>query len=306
MVVEALAFYLFATITIVAGFMVVAARNPVHSVLFLILAFFNSAALFVLVGAEFLAMILVIVYVGAVAVLFLFVVMMLDINFVELRQGFIHYLPVGAVIGLILLVELLLVLGSWVVVPEATTRRRRAGARRDHQHPCPWQHPLYRLRLPVPGRRHDPAGRDDRRDRAHAALARGCPPPEDRRSGRPPPRPGGRAQEGAAGAGGLTVAIGLGHYLAVAAILFTIGVFGIFLNRKNVIVILMSIELMLLAVNINFVAFSAHLGDLMGQVFAMFVLTVAAAEAAIGLAILVVYFRNRGSIAVEDIDLMKG
>ncbi|MCE2482807.1 MAG: NADH-quinone oxidoreductase subunit NuoK [Alphaproteobacteria bacterium] len=102
------------------------------------------------------------------------------------------------------------------------------------------------------------------------------------------------------------MAIGLGHYLAVAAILFTIGVFGIFLNRKNVIVILMSIELMLLSVNINFVAFSAHLGDLMGQVFAMFVLTVAAAEAAIGLAILVVYFRNRGSIAVEDIDLMKG
>ena len=100
--------------------------------------------------------------------------------------------------------------------------------------------------------------------------------------------------------------IGLGHYLAVAAILFTIGVFGIFLNRKNVIVILMSIELMLLAVNINFVAFSTHLNDLMGQVFAMFVLTVAAAEAAIGLAILVVYFRNRGSIAVEDIDLMKG
>tara|TARA_B100000686_G_scaffold355008_1_gene468941 strand:+ start:3372 stop:3986 length:615 start_codon:yes stop_codon:yes gene_type:complete len=118
MVVEALAFYLFATITIVSGFMVVAARNPVHSVLFLILAFFNSAALFVLVGAEFLAMILVIVYVGAVAVLFLFVVMMLDINFVELRQGFIQYLPIGAVVGLILLIELLLVLGSWVVVPD--------------------------------------------------------------------------------------------------------------------------------------------------------------------------------------------
>ena len=118
MVVEALAFYLFATITIVSGFMVVAARNPVHSVLFLILAFFNSAALFVLVGAEFLAMILVIVYVGAVAVLFLFVVMMLDINFVELRQGFIQYLPIGAFVGLILLIELLLVLGSWVVVPD--------------------------------------------------------------------------------------------------------------------------------------------------------------------------------------------
>ena len=100
--------------------------------------------------------------------------------------------------------------------------------------------------------------------------------------------------------------IGLAHYLAVAAILFTIGVFGIFVNRKNIIVILMSIELILLAVNINLVAFSAYLGNLTGQIFAMFVLTVAAAEAAIGLAILVVFFRNRGSIAVEDINLMKG
>ena len=100
--------------------------------------------------------------------------------------------------------------------------------------------------------------------------------------------------------------IGLSHYLTVAAALFTLGVFGIFLNRKNVIVILMSIELMLLAVNINFVAFSAHLHDLTGQVFTMFILTVAAAEAAIGLAILVVFFRNKGSIAVEDIASLKG
>ncbi|NKB57069.1 MAG: NADH-quinone oxidoreductase subunit NuoK [Alphaproteobacteria bacterium] len=100
--------------------------------------------------------------------------------------------------------------------------------------------------------------------------------------------------------------IGLAHYLTVAAILFTLGLFGIFLNRKNVIIILMSIELMLLAVNLNLVAFSAHLNDLMGQIFAMFILTVAAAEAAIGLAILVVYYRNRGSIAVEDINVMKG
>lgn len=100
--------------------------------------------------------------------------------------------------------------------------------------------------------------------------------------------------------------IGLGHYLTVAAILFSLGIFGIFLNRKNVIIILMSIELMLLAVNINLVAFSVYLQDLVGQVFAMFVLTVAAGEAAIGLAILVVYFRNRGSIAVEDISQMKG
>ena len=102
------------------------------------------------------------------------------------------------------------------------------------------------------------------------------------------------------------MAIGLGHYLSVAAVLFTLGIFGIFLNRKNVIIILMSIELILLSVNINLVAFSSFMGDIVGQIFAMLVLTVAAAEAAIGLAILVVYFRNRGSIAVEDINLMKG
>ena len=100
--------------------------------------------------------------------------------------------------------------------------------------------------------------------------------------------------------------IGLSHYLSIGAILFTIGVFGIFLNRKNVIIILMSIELMLLAVNVNFVAFSAFLGDLVGQIFVLLILTVAAAEAAIGLAIVVVYFRNRGTIAVDDINLMKG
>jgi NADH-quinone oxidoreductase subunit K len=100
--------------------------------------------------------------------------------------------------------------------------------------------------------------------------------------------------------------IGLGHYLTVAAVLFTLGVFGIFLNRKNVIVILMSIELILLAVNINMVAFSTHMNDIVGQVFALLILTVAAAEAAIGLAILVVFFRNRGSIAVEDVNMMRG
>jgi NADH-quinone oxidoreductase subunit J len=118
-VISGLAFYLFAFVTVAAGVMVISARNPVHSVLFLILAFFNSAALFVLMGAEFLAMIMVVVYVGAVAVLFLFVVMMLDINFVEMRQGFLQYLPLGALIGLILLVELALVAGAWVISSEA-------------------------------------------------------------------------------------------------------------------------------------------------------------------------------------------
>ena len=102
------------------------------------------------------------------------------------------------------------------------------------------------------------------------------------------------------------MAVPISHYLTVAAILFTLGIFGIFVNRKNVIIILMSVELMLLAVNINLVAFSAHLGDLVGQVFTLFVLTVAAAKAAIGLAILVCFFRNRGTIAVDDVNVMKG
>jgi NADH-quinone oxidoreductase subunit J len=110
-------FYLFAAVAIASGVMVVSARNPVHSVLFLILAFFNAAGLFVLMGAEFLAMILVIVYVGAVAVLFLFVVMMLDIDFAQLRTGAMRYLPIGALIGFILLAELIFVFGSWVIAP---------------------------------------------------------------------------------------------------------------------------------------------------------------------------------------------
>jgi NADH-quinone oxidoreductase subunit J len=117
MILQHIMFYLFAGIAVASGVMVVSARNPVHSVLFLILAFFNAAGLFVLLGAEFLAMILVIVYVGAVAVLFLFVVMMLDIDFAELRSGFMRYLPVGALIGFILLAELLWVFGSWVIAP---------------------------------------------------------------------------------------------------------------------------------------------------------------------------------------------
>src|SRR6516162_6105771 len=117
MIVQAILFYIFAAVAVASGVLVVSSRNPVHSVLFLILAFFNAAGLFVLMGAEFLAMILVIVYVGAVAVLFLFVVMMLDIDFAQLRSGFVRYLPIGALVGLILLAELILVIGSWVVAP---------------------------------------------------------------------------------------------------------------------------------------------------------------------------------------------
>lgn len=118
MTVELFLFYVFAAVTVASAVMVVAARNPVHSVLFLILSFFNTAGLFVLIGAEFLAMMLVVVYVGAVAVLFMFVVMMLDINFVELRQGFQNYLSIGAVVGIILLVELIMVAGTWALGEE--------------------------------------------------------------------------------------------------------------------------------------------------------------------------------------------
>src|ERR1700719_2690258 len=117
MILQTVMFYLFAVVAVASGVMVVSARNPVHSVLFLILAFFNAAGLFVLMGAEFLAMILLIVYVGAVAVLFLFVVMMLDVDFEELRHGFQRYLPVGATVGAVLFIELVLVLGGWQIAP---------------------------------------------------------------------------------------------------------------------------------------------------------------------------------------------
>jgi len=120
-ILPALFFYLFAGICVASAFMVIAARNPVHSVLYLILAFVNAAGLFVLLGAEFLAMILIVVYVGAVAVLFLFVVMMLDVDFAELRQGFLNYLPFGTLIGLVFLVELILVLGAWAIGPGVST-----------------------------------------------------------------------------------------------------------------------------------------------------------------------------------------
>jgi NADH-quinone oxidoreductase subunit J len=122
-VIAAAFFYLFAFVTIASALMVVTVRNPVHSVLFLILAFFNSAGLFILLGAEFLAMILIVVYVGAVMVLFLFVVMMLDVDFAQLRAGFVKYLPVGAVVGAILLIELSFVVGSWVLSPQSLAQR---------------------------------------------------------------------------------------------------------------------------------------------------------------------------------------
>ena len=128
MILQALVFYLFAFIAVGAGVMVIAARNPVHSVLFLILAFFNSAGLFVLMGAEFLAMLLVVVYVGAVAVLFLFVVMMLEIDFIRLREGFQQYMPIGGLLGLVLLAELVVVVGGYFMAPVAEGAAAVAGS----------------------------------------------------------------------------------------------------------------------------------------------------------------------------------
>ena len=309
MIVQAILFYIFAAVAVASGVLVVSARNPVHSVLFLILAFFNAAGLFILIGAEFLAMILVIVYVGAVAVLFLFVVMMLDIDFCELRSGFVQLsadrrLDRGHPAG------------------RADPRRRQLGRRprragTGDRRPPPAALALtntralgdilytrYLFAFQVAGLillvamvgaivltlRHRA---DVRRQSISAQLARTR-------------AAVGRGRQSAGRQREQLMPIGLAHYLTVAAILFTLGVFGIFLNRKNVIIMLMSIELMLLAVSINFVAFSVFLNNLIGQAFAMFVLTVAAAEAAIGLAILVVYFRNRGTIRVEDINMMKG
>ena len=313
--IEAAFFYLFAAVMLGAGLMVVVSRNPVFSVLFLILAFFNAAGLFVLIGAEFIAMLLVVVYVGAVAVLFLFVVMMLDINFAEMRAGFQKYLPLGLVVGGILVFELVAAIygdafsgATLPAMPEISntralgnvlytkylylfqiaglillvamigaislTMRRRAGVRRQviaEQNMRRREDSVEVIDVPV----------------GAAARTVHTVPPSKRED---------KAM----------LELSLNHYLAVSAVLFALGAFGIFLNRKNVITILMSIELMLLAVNINMVAFSAYNGDLEGQIFSLFILTVAAAEAAIGLAILVVFFRNRGSIAVEDVNMMKG
>jgi len=312
-------FYLFACVLVASAFMVIASKNPVHSVLYLILAFVNAAALFLMMGAEFLAMILVVVYVGAVAVLFLFVVMMLDVDFAELKQGVLQYLPMGMLIGGIFLAEILFVVGTWAIapatkgaitapIPANVTNTEAIGLVLYTKYIYFFQISGLVLLVAMIGaivltlRHKERVKRQSIADQVartpdmamkivNGAHGAGAGLQRDQQQGR--------------GERGMT--IGLGHYLSVAAILFTLGIFGIFLNRKNVIIILMSIELILLSVNINLVAFSTHLGVHHRTVSSrLFVLTVAAAEAAIGLAILVVFFRNRGTIAVEDINMMKG
>ena len=176
--ITAILFYIFAAILLASAAMVVSSRNPVHSVLFLILAFFNAAALFLIAGAEFLAMILVIVYVGAVAVLFLFVVMMLDVDFAELRSGFQRYLPIGATVGVVLLLELAMVLGGWELAPGSMQLRMSPTPAGMSNTEAIGPDSLHRLHLPVPDRRPDPAGRDDRRDRADVARPQDLAAPE--------------------------------------------------------------------------------------------------------------------------------
>ena len=172
MILPALFFYLFAGICVASAVMVIVSRNPVHSVLFLILAFVNASGLFVLMGAEFLAMILVVVYVGAVAVLFLFVIMMLDVDFAELREGFLEYLPVGLVIGAVFLAELLLVGGGWVINP-GVAKSITAAIPANVSNTEALGLVLYtRLHPLLPDRRHGAAGRDDRRHRADACATR--------------------------------------------------------------------------------------------------------------------------------------
>ena len=166
MIIASIAFYVFAAILIASAALVVSSKNPVHSVLFLILAFFNAAALFLLAGAEFLAMILVIVYVGAVAVLFLFVVMMLDVNFDQLREGLQRYAPVGAAVGAVLFLELMVTVGGWQFLPNATLQLSSATPIGVANTTALGQGDLHRLRVPLPGGRADPAGRHDRRHRA--------------------------------------------------------------------------------------------------------------------------------------------
>ena len=301
MLVEIL-FWAFSAVLVGAALGVILSRNPVHSVLYLVLCFFNAAVLWLLIQAEFLAIVLVLVYVGAVMVLFLFVVMMLDINIEELREGFARNAPLGALIALIMVIELAYVLwvrrlgielpGAVAPAAEGASNTAEIGAVLYTEYAYPFQLAAVVLLIAIvaaitltmrrrPGVKvQDIAGQVAVKAADRVRLVRH--------------------------AVGARAVIGLAHYLLLAGVLFAIAVAGIFINRKNVILLLMCIELMLLAVNFNFVAFSRFLGILDGQVFVFFILTVAAAEAAIGLAILVVLFRQRRSINVEELDAMKG
>ena len=315
---QLICFYAFAGVTVAAALAVITLRNSVHAVLALVLTFFSSACLWLLAEAEFLAIALIVVYVGAVMVLFLFVVMMLDIDQEKLREGFVKFLPVGLIVAVVMLVEMLALIG--VRAMHATRAGRRPGRGRGRvQYRVAGPGAVHAVPAAVRDRRADPHRGRGGRGGADPAPARRCAPPVGQRSRSASRRtdrvrvvkmaadclwPASRRRAGPDR--GAQAMITLSHYIVLGAVLFCISVAGLFINRKNVIVLLMAIELMLLAVNMNFVAFSRFLGDVSGQVFVFFILTVAAAESAIGLAILVLLFRNRSTINVAEIDSMKG
>ena len=291
------------------GFRRYCGQKSRYSVLFLILSFVCAAGLFLLMGAEFLAMILVVVYVGAVAVLFLFVVMLLEsVDFARLRQGFVEYLPQGLLIALVVAIELI-----YVVSGLGSSQRAAAPAPTEGMvsNTAALGEVLYtRYFYFFQGGGDDPADRDDRRNRSDpSSPSRASSARTSARRSLAPQKPQlrcARSPHAPASRRFTRMGIAIANYLTLAAIVFTIGIAGIILNHKNIIIILMSVELILLSVNINLVAFSTYSGDLTGQAFALFILTVAAAEAAIGLAILVAYYRNRGSIEIKDINSLKG
>ena len=280
--------------------------QPGARVLFLVLAFFTAAALWLLLDAEFLAIALVVVYVGAVMVLFLFVVMMLDINLERVREGFWRNLPLALVVGGIMVCEMV----DDARLPLFRRGSPGTGAARLQQHQGARARALHRLRLRVRDRGGDPAGGDRRGHRAHAAPAQGQ-PSQDPRAAQVKARTSDRRAAG-------VDAVARRKQLLDDGALIPHPLPGArrdpvrrsawwgSSSTANMIVLLMAIELMLLAVNLNFIAFSHYLGDLGGQVFVFFILTVAAAESAIGLAILVVLFRNLNTIDVEDLDSLKG
>ena len=282
----------------------IGARNPVFSALALVMCFVTSAAIWLLIEAEFLAVVLVLVYVGAVMVLFLFVVMMLDINLAELRQGFTRFAWLGWLTALAVIVEI-------VGVVWARGRLGVDASRGGTPHPADYSNTLelgrmlytryaYPLELAAMlllvaivaaialTMRHRAGLKKQDVDAQVAVRAAG--PPAHRQDGR--------------GEGPMITPRAAADPVRRSCSRWRSP--GIFLNRKNVILLLMCVELLLLAANFNFIAFSRYLGDLNGQVFVFFVLTVAAAESAIGLAILVVLFRERRSINVEDLNTLKG
>jgi NADH:ubiquinone oxidoreductase subunit 6 (subunit J)/NADH:ubiquinone oxidoreductase subunit K len=271
-------FYVFALVLLFAAFKVITARNPVHAALYLVLAFFQAAAVWILLKAEFLAITLVLVYVGAVMVLFLFVVMMLDVNMDGVRKNFWKHFPLAATVGTLIALEMAAVL---------------IGGFRPSQEP--------KAALAVAGQAVEQFSNTKELGKVlYSDPCQECRPGEPGEIAANGGRPGGHIHRGK------SMMVTLGHFLTLGAILFALSVIGIFLNRKNLIVLLMAIELMLLAVNMNFVAFSYYLNDMAGQIFVFFILTVAAAESAIGLAILVLLFRNKSSINVDELNTLKG